>query len=341
MKARALVLAAMLGSSLAHAHDVSFDVGLSSVKPTDQNPRSGSATANLSGAYDFNEDWSAWLGATYTRDFATKTTDTSSPGSNIFLFNAGAMWLVSDHVSLLAGGTFSPKTTQLSATTVTDPSAPTRIDAVVRSDNASWGVNAAMTWGSNGLSAFESTVDASVALTSFSVFQQAELGTSVRAGLLRNACRLSASPGCALVNGSSQSLAQVRLTAGYTATIRAFDAGIDVSWFLYDRDPNQVGYFSLLELGRDLGNGVPVAPFLFTLRPAFTYRVSKLTFKLSYQLGVYTGSTGSNQLVSLKTTFAVSRSVRLALTLSGQADREGGVLVNTGGTAMLGVVFVF
>lgn len=114
--ASVLVLALATG---AWAHDVSVELGGTLTTTSANNPRAGAFSLGASGAYDLNERWSVLGGLLYTRDLATRTPESFSPGSNIFLLNLGAMWLPTDSLMTTLSLTGSPPAQQSNATTVT------------------------------------------------------------------------------------------------------------------------------------------------------------------------------------------------------------------------------
>ena len=99
----------------AFAHDISADTTGTLTTSSSNNPRAGSFGANLGGTAEFNDFVSAWAGFGYTRDLGTKTGDSKSDGSNVFLINAGVMWLPTDNWMFMASGNFSPRVEQQSA----------------------------------------------------------------------------------------------------------------------------------------------------------------------------------------------------------------------------------
>ncbi|MBL9038798.1 MAG: hypothetical protein JNG84_09810 [Archangium sp.] len=137
---------------------------------------------------------------------------------------------------------------------------------------------------------------------------------------------------------------QARIGATGTLFItQRVDVGLDAAVYVYDSDPNDIGYFSVVALGRtlELGNGVPVAPFLFSAKPFAAYRFKRATVKLSYQYGHFTGGAGRNHLVALRATFRITPEWRVTASLSGQADHSGSQLSNFGALATAGVLWVF
>lgn len=345
MDRRLALLVALVLAWPANAHDLGVDLTLNGTGASANNPRSGSAGFGLSGSYDFNDRWTAFLTGNYVRDFATRAADSYSPGSNIFFLSAGVMFLPTDHVLLMATVTGAPPSEQRNATTFTNESGSA--DVVIRGTNSSLGGTLLVSYATGGLSNWEHTVDVSAGVNHFESQQQAELGTSLRARVFRTSCERNPVAGyCPLVNGLNSPLTQVRLGVAYTATISVSnDLGLDVAGFLYDTaDPLGVGSFSAVVLGKqgpDMGLGVPVAPWRLTVRPSFLHRFGKFSVRASYQYGLYASNAGTNHLLSVKLSWKVQPQVRLTLSAIGQTDVDQRVVVNRGGTVTVGALFVF
>jgi hypothetical protein len=350
----AVVLTAVLSAASAHAHDVGLDVFLNGTAPSANNPRTGSVGFALSGSYDVSDKWTVFLSGLFLRDFATRTAETFSAGSNVFFVSGGAMWLPTEHLMLLAMAMGSPPTVQRSATEL-DFDFPTGpVDVLVRGTNASVGGLLLGSYATNGFSKLEHAVDLSVGVNHFRTEQTVELPQTARAAVVRTFCarpeavsraRPLAQELCPLVNGQSAALTQVRLGATWIGTIALkTDVALDVAGFLYDSaDPASVGFWTVVLNGRtnDFGSGVPAAPWAFTVRPSVTHRFSKFSVRVAYQLGLYTGGLGTNHLLSTRLTWKVTSSVRLTASLLGQADVSQRQVVNRGGTVGLGVLFLF
>ena len=334
----------LLGAGLAQAHDVSVDVSGTLTTSSTDNPRAGAASVGLAGAWDLTDAWSLNGLAVYTRDFATRTQDTSGSGSNVWLLNLGVMWLPTDHLMMNLAVLGSPPAQQKNATTV---ELGNRGSADVVIDSRSWSLGALWNglWASNGFSDLEHTVDVTLGVNRFDVFQQGEVPNTARGRLLLNFCsnRGQNTQVCALVRGTSTPLWQGRVGAGYSATLFGrTDVGVDGTWFLYDRAPSAVGYFSLLAVGRtDLGAGVPVSPLQLQVRPHVSQRIGPVTLKLTYQFGLYTEALGALHAVTLRANWKVTKTWRLSLTITGQLDVSEGLVLNPGGQALLGVAYVW
>lgn len=345
MTARVVGAGLLLVATAAAAHDVGVDVLGNLTTSSQNNPRAGSAGVSLSGSVDLSDQWTGFLMATYLRDLPTQNEAGSTTGSNIFLFSGGAMFVPTEHLMFLATVLGAPPSVQRHATEA--PFAMNSADVVIQATNFSVGGSLLGSYSTNGTSPLEHTIDASVGLNYLASEQLAELPNTLRARLYRAYCERNPNQGyCPLVNGAATRLTQVRLGATYTATIATrTDAAVDVAGFLYDTaDPLGAGVYSSAIAGRqgpELGQGVPVAPWRLTVRPSVLHRFGPVTVKLGYQFGVYVSDVGTNQLVSLRVTWKVTRNFRLTTSVLAQADLAQGALVNPGGSASLGALVVF
>lgn len=340
---RALFAACVLVGLCARAHDLGVDLSGTWTRSSSTNPRVGSLGVGANGAYDFNEAWSLTGFFLYTRDLATRTAESASPGSNVFLLNLGAMWLPTESVMTMLSVVGSPPSQQQNATTVTTRTGNV-VDVVVTSRN--WSVGAVWNglWSSNGLSNFEHTVELGAGFNLFNTYQQLTTPNSARTELLRAGCQAGLNADiCPLVFGVTTPLLQGRFNVGYTATLfRKTDVGVDGAYFLYDRPPSSVGYFSLLAFNQaELGNGVPISPLLLTVKGHASHKFGAVTVRLSYQYGLYTESLGSLHVVTVRVTVKLNEHWRLGFTLTGQSDVTLGVVNNTGGQGLAGVTYVF
>lgn len=276
-----LVLVVLVVCTPAWAHDLGVDLTLSGTAPSANNPRSGSFGFSVSGSYDFTERWSAFLMGVFMRDFGTRSQDSFSPGSNVFLFSGGVMFVANDHFMVMATVSGSPPSVQRNATSFEGlDQGP--VGYVIKATNFSVGGALLASYATNGFSNWEHTFDLSAGVNQLESDQIAELGTTVRARLLRTYCERTPAAGyCPIVLGIDAPLTQVRLGGTYTATLFfKSDVSLDVAGFLYDvADPIAVGSYSAAIAGRqgpDVGLGTPVAPWVVTVRPAVVHRMGSI-----------------------------------------------------------------
>lgn len=351
MRERLLAVLLSAVPATARAHDVSVDVSGALITTSQNNPRAGSFGVAASGGWDVGDTVSLFTNVAYTRDLATRSMGTFTAGSNVVLLGLGAMWLPTDSLMTMLLVTGSPPSTGSSATTVTfrDPLTrePRSADVVVNS--RSWTVGGLWTgtWmQAPGAGAWSSLVDVLAGVTWFDVYQQLQVPDSAAGNQLRQQCQSGARAAvvCDLVNGASTPLLQVKLGAGYVGTLLDdTDFGVEAVGYLYDRDPADVGYFSVVSVGRglELGSGVPVLPLAFSVRPSVQHRFSRVSLKASYQWGLYAAGLGTNHVLTLRTTVKLTKAWRLSATVTGQVDQSSSGWGNFGGVAVLGATVVF
>jgi hypothetical protein len=351
MRGGLVTWAVVLVPLAASAHDVAVDVSGSLITTSQNNPRAGSVGVMASGGWDVSDSVSLFTNLGYTRDLPTQsgaqgTPETRTSGSNVFLAALGLLWLPADDWMTMLTLSGSPPAFVRSATTLY-PSEPLPPSINVVVDSRSWTVGALWTgtWMQPPHDGpWSSLLDAVVGATWFDVFQQVEVPDTPAGARLTEFCAASTGALCQLVKGASTPLLQVRLGGGYTGTLfETTDFGLEVQGFLYDRDPADVGYFSVVNLGRglELGNGVPMLPLAVSVRPSVLHRFSRVSLKLAYQFGLYAGDRGTNHVLTLRATVKVSKSWRIQATVTGQLDADASSVGNFGGFAVVGTTVVF
>lgn len=331
-------------AGFAHAHDLAADLSATLTARSANNPRSGALGVGLSGTWEPSDRFSAWGSFGVTRDLATQSGEVKSPGSNIYLLTVGTMWLPTESWSFIATGNWSPTIEQRSALSVAAVDRTT--DTILVNTIGSLGAGLSAGYSTAGESNWEHAIDLGVALTRFGTSQKAELPTTVRGNLFRSFCANNPMQGnCPLVNGVTDALLQVRLGATYTAFLfEHFTAGLDSGLYLYDQDPTQAGFYSVVVAGRnvgDLGNGVPILPLLFTAKPFVSWRPGAFSLKLSYQAGVYVNGLGLNHVAGLRLAYRFTPWFKLTAALSAQVDSTPTGLANPGGTLVVTPLFEF
>ena len=334
---RPAVLAALLGlASSAGAHDVALEAGPAFTVPTDQDPRAGSFQVRAEGTYEASPAWALLLSGQYTRDFPTRTAETSSSGSDVFLLDLGASWTPDEHwlAALTVAG--SPPSRQRNATAV--QLRLRTVDAVVRSDAWSLGGSALLAYATGHEAPVEWAFDLLGSLTHDELYQQLQAGTAATA-ILRAECQDPPRPRiCPLVAGASTPLLVGRLGGSVTVTLaQDTDLRLAADGYLYDKDPEAVGYFSLLSQGRvELGTGVPLLPLAFALRPGLVQRLGRFTLRAGYQLGLYVDGGGTTHALTVKAAWEPDEAWTLWLSATAQVDASAEGLHAPGGSALAG-----
>ena len=119
-----------------------------------------------------------------------------------------------------------------------------------------------------------------------------------------------------------------RLSANVTATLFTdTDVTLSGDYYLYEQDPTQVAFFTLVAAGR--GAGVPIAPLRYEVRPEVVHRFGDLSARLWFEAGEYVTGTGQSTAgVGLKLQYKFTKTFRSWVILSGQRDVDPGDLVH-------------
>jgi hypothetical protein len=200
---------------------------------------------------------------------------------------------------------------------------------------------------------WETAVDASVSATEYfatekvdAVWSEAQM-RSVTPRAIVDYCATHPCPrgSLAALRAEPADLFQAKLSLGVTETIHdRTDIGILGAYYLYDRDPTTVGYYSRIAAGRtavreaSFGGGLPIAPYLFTVKPTITRRFNRALLQASFQFGQYVSDAQYSYDLTLaaKVQFKVSDKVKMWLKLSGQRDVDSNGVISFGGSLAVG-----
>ncbi|MHB8874422.1 MAG: hypothetical protein ACYC8T_12105 [Myxococcaceae bacterium] len=340
-----LLVALAMPAAASGAGSVANELTISSTQPTAQNPRSGTWSDRLSGTFEASDAVELHGGLNITHDNATLpragTTAFGQTGGNIFLFDLGLDWMPTEH--LLFGGelSLSPKAIQLSATqlsatqvTIEDEVVIFEADAHLRTVSSSVGALLAAGWMSDGDKPESTAIDASVSLNHTETVQSIAAvetpgGKTVSAANLRTYCA-NHKEDCpagieSVLQGRLAKINQARLGLNVSQTIRDdTDFTLGGGYYLYDRDPLEVGYFSVASVGRtfSMGEGVPIAPVRFTLRTGATHRFFHNTLSLGLWASYarYVEDEGFGASLGTRVQVRFSRSLKAWVSLTGNDD---------------------
>lgn len=349
--APAQLLALILYVGPASGSSVSNEVGGQVTQTTPSNPRAGNVADLFKANMDVAEALVLRAAVGFTYEFATPTpTGGSFKGTDtsVFAFSLGLDWEVTEALSLSVDGVVSPSSTQAANTviTLTGPLGGTvdrngLLQTVASSYGA--GVSADYSIGNPLADRLAFTLDADVGWLAITVDQslerlENEMGTAGESvARIRSFCETTTVPAqvhrCqalqSLLGTGTDTLNEFRLAAGATVTVaRDTDVGLHAAYYLYSQDPADFGYYSALNSGRtalhnvSLGNGVPLAPYLFTVRPDVTQRLGRLSLGLWYQFGLYASDLGTSQVVGVRIQWALSDAWKLWVTGSLQVDLQ-------------------
>jgi hypothetical protein len=128
-----------------------------------------------------------------------------------------------------------------------------------------------------------------------------------------------------------------------------FAADTDVrlfgSYYAYEQDPSQVGYFSVGSAGREQiagGSGVPIAPLRYLVRPEVVERLGDFSVRLWVQGGRYVAGTAqTTRSAGLKLQYKFTNAFKMWATATGQrdVDSDGAISSTWGGTLGAGYKF--
>ncbi len=355
MKRKNVALCAfLLVPALARAHSILNETGVGTTQTSPTNPRSGYWYDMLDGTVEVSKTVDLRLDVTLTHDAASPPGQGArfgNSGGNILSTSIGLDSEASEHVLLGVEANFSPRSTQLSDAPITFEG--TSADAQIRSVTQIYGLTFQFGYHTAGESDWETSVDSSAAWTHYSSFQQVTSlatanGGSVDMQRVLDACaRAPTIRGCRQIKAAARQqqaqINQLRLAVSVTETVKDDnDFALGGSYYVYDQDPNNIGYFSLVTVGRvSMGAGVPLAPLQFTLKPEYTRRFGKFSVDVWYQFGKYVDDQGTTQLLALKTQYRFTKLVAGYLLATGQKDVDVQSTSSYSGTVALGLRFRF
>jgi hypothetical protein len=341
----------------AWAHSVTDELGFGSTAATSTSPSAGYIYDRLGGVAEVGDHWDIRGDVMLTHDQPAPPQQGArfgTSGGNILFFDLGGDWQPSDHLSFGAELDYAPKSNQFSDAQMTVPladggSAPA--DADLRTATSSLGFTLNVGLDTAGESNWESAGNASLAVTHFSTDQNiaalANRRQSFNAQLpaLRAYCSQvppnRAPPICPAILGEPGDVTQSRIALNFTETIfESTDLGLTGAYYVYDKDPTTVGYFTLATRGRlatGLGQGLAIAPYQFTLRPDVAHRFGPLRLDLSYQFGQYVPGQGYSNAVGLKAEFKFNRASKVWLMGILEKDIDGSGNGTSSGSLAAGV----
>ncbi len=336
---------------------VSLNVNASAAQTTPGNPSAGSSGGGVSGTLQTSDAWAIDLSAGLSRTRATPAAAGDAfptSGGSVVTITGGPSWTPNDNWTLNADLMISPKATTLANTTVTidtsGKSAP--LDAQLRSVNSSWGIILGGSYETSGESAFEHGGSVVPALNhyatkdeiaAFAGGKNADLPATYKAkcsgpvAAKTAACKRLASvstPQDVVIN-------QFSLNASYTAMLyQRTDVSLGATAYAYDRDPTEIGYFSLATSGKEskkkadtgnsqraaefsFGSGAPLQPLRYSASAGVSHAFgeeSRLKLALNAGYGHYYDGSGYNTNLSIKASYKFTSHWRASLVVSGNSD---------------------
>ena len=281
-----------------------------------------------------------------------------SEGGNTIFLSPGVIWGATEHFNFGAMFNYSPSSQLRADTSILYHPAPKETatrDAQVSAITSSWAGLASASYQTAGESNWETAVDVDVGVTHFSSEQRivaARDASGKALGLARLKADIQAfceTAACTrqlvgLFREHGTPLNQVTVRVGVVETIHwNTDLGIRGTYYFYDRDPTDVGFYGLVAAGRgtSFGSGLPLAPLQWTLRPELVHRWSRFSMRVWFEHGLYVDSEGVMDVAGSKLEYKLTRDLRLWLTASVQRDRDTEGIVTLFGQGSLGAMFRF
>jgi hypothetical protein len=373
-----IVLAALLVAGGARASSVSDELSMSNTQSSDTTPRTGNVSNSLNASFNLGEQWSLSAGAMLTVQGRTPSAERGQFGSSgnvVSLFSLGLDFEANDHWTFGVDFDLSPRSTQFAGTTVllTDTSPPPPRgtgrpctlpnpdpgcgvgDANLRSETSQLAGALNIGYDTAGESDLEWMFDAGATFTHLDTRQnvaavRTPTGTAT-AQQVRDYCQ-SASGKCsralqAALRGQDQPLDWERFSLSATATMwKDTDLTLTGDYYVYNQDPAQVGYFSIILPGRGTGqaggNGVLIAPLHYRVLSEILHRFGDFSAKLWAQTGRYSPGTGQSTAgAGLRLQYKFSKAFRAWIAASGQRDVDDQGSATNAGTITVGAGYRF
>jgi len=351
---------AALGASSARAQSLRDEFSVNSAQATDASPRSGNVADALTARFDLSDQWSVAVGGVATLEGKTPALQRGQFGTSgalISTLSLGVDWDPTDHLSLGIAFDLSPSSTQYAGTqlTVSNPGQPNRdANLLVKSISGEENLGLDFGYDTAGDSDAEWAFNTGVQLNNLSSEQDV---TAVRfTGSPRTESKAALVTYCAshpcgrslkaALKDTSISLQSIKLSAAGTLTAWVnTDFTLTGDYYGYNQDPTQLGYFSVAYAGRSVttgGNGIPLAPLRYLIRPEATHRFGDLSVRLYLQAGEYVSGAGQGTAgIGTKVQYKFSKKFKLWISLAGQTDTDDLGNQTNSGTFALGAGYRF
>lgn len=301
------IVAAHAQSAHADAAAAELSAGATVSAPT--TPSLSWIANRLAGTWDATSRWQLRAALDATRTMAPEGEESNT----IFNASASAELAIDSHwtASLTAGG--SPASTTHSSATILDDTLPGdqgEADAQLAARSAVVSLAASVEYDTAGSSDHETIGSLTVGATHFRSIQAITSiidpdGQMLTPRDVEDHCAYYYPCSSELVSALSPKetqLTQLVLGAGVMHTIEGTGTlGLSASYYLYDADPTQLGYYALATLGRgNLGTGVSVAPLRYTVTPTISEQWGPLSGTLSATYGIYVRDVSYDLTTSLR-----------------------------------------
>lgn len=349
-------------TSHAHMLGLRFDQGRTPA--TASNPVSGSSGASLAGSYDLTEEVSLDAGFGLSRPLATPPSQggiDKSHGGTVVNLSAGASWFYGDHWYFMGSLSASPKSTSLDSTTVTVQEGKTTkdLDGLLRSDGSSAGVLLSTGYSTGSEADAETEVALTLTGSHLSTTQKLQELAGSDLAKLRDYCAAQGkdSKSCKrltpTLNAVSEAVNSLGVNLMVSETIfQHTEISLGGTLYLYDRDPNEVGYFTIASAGRtgiqgtrdrstSFGAGIAIAPLLWSGSLGISHKWSRARLSLTGGRGEYVDAGGHSNSLSAKVNVKLTEAWRVILAGGGQGnvDEAGDTTRSFSGSATVRFTF--
>ena len=320
MRSPLLILAIVVARiPAAYANGASEEVSTGASVSAGSMPSLGWIANRIAGAWDATARWQLRVALDATRVMAPEGEESNT----IFNASASADLAIDAHwsASFTAGG--SPASTTHSSATVLDETLPgTQGEALAQlaARSAVMSLAASVEYDTAGSGDHETSGSLTLGATHFRSIQEITsiIDPDGQMLTLRDLDEHCAYYPCSsglrsALSPKSTQLTQLVLGASVLHTLEGTgDLGLSASYYVYDADPTQLGYYALATLGRgNLGNGVSIAPLRYTVTPTIGDRWGALSGTLAVTYGRYVRDVSYEVTASLR--------VQYKLKLAGEA----------------------
>lgn len=346
----ALAIAAM-GRVPAHADGALEEVSAGNTPHAQGSSSSTWIADRLAGIWEPGDAWQVRLDVTGTRYLHTSASDMLLASLSVE-YDPSAHWIL----RLAAGG--SPPSTAASTTSLQAQDllgASITADAKLETSSSSVSGSAWLGYETASDSALETSAIISVSATQFDSRQdimsvQGRNGQMVTLAQLRTFC---ASHPCmngigSALDGQSSNVVQLVLGAGISEQLfQDTDVGLDGSYYLYDKDPTQVGTLSVTRAAQTAGagGGIGIVPVLYSVLPSLAHRFGPLMAMAGVSYSKYVDALGYDATAILriqyKLAFGGDRRLKLWTKFTGSRDVDQRNATSKAGSATLGLQYAW
>lgn len=354
-----LLLALALIASAARASTISDELSITNSQETPANPRSSFITESLSGSIDVGDQWTLDLGADLTREGRTAAAERGqfgSSGSAVTVLSGGVDFAPNDNWTTGVSLDFSPRSTQFAGTELqitNNRGASSIAQALVRSTSSNLAEGVNLGYDTAGDSDLEWSFGGSLQASQFGSdeaitrvrYGNGALTPAQLLGLCRSSARRCPSAILHVLGATPATLDSERLQLDVTATVeKDTDLALSGSYYHYEQNPAQVGLFGFESVRQSVtgGNGLPIAPLQYLIRPEVTRRAGDFSAKLWVQAGEYVAGTGQSTVgAGVRLQYRFTRAFKAWVIASGQNDVDNQGMSSKSVTLALGAGYRF